>query len=122
MHGRIVAKQDGTLIPKRAVQIGSIVWSVGGFAVAAASMPAVNADARVIVGLASVAFPVCAAVAAIAAARHHLRTAGLLLLLSVATPTYFAWVINVPALLVGTALLVSPRLTVRESPSALSQP
>ena len=61
----------------------------------------------------SVAFPLAAVLASIALARGRNRTAGLMLLLSVGTPTYFAYVLNVPALLVGLALLLAPDLTVR---------
>ena len=80
---------------------------------------AVNPDARVLVGIASVAFPGCAVVAAVAVARDHHRTGGVLLLLSVGTPTYFAWALNVPALIVGIALVAAPRLLVRRSAAAL---
>jgi hypothetical protein len=65
-----------------------------------------------LVGIASVAFPLAAVLASIALARHRNRTAGLMLLLSVGTPTYFAYVLNVPALLVGLALVLAPDLMV----------
>ena len=51
--------------------------------------------------------------AAVAAAgslgRHHDRLAGALLLVSALTPTYFAAIVNVPALVLGLVLLVAPR-------------
>jgi hypothetical protein len=80
-----------------------------------ASLDRVNPDVRVPVGIASVAFPLAAALAYVALVRRRARAAGLLLLVSVLTPTYFAWVLNVPALLVGSALLLSPNRMVRSS-------
>jgi hypothetical protein len=65
-------------------------WAVTGAGVAAVSLPAVNGDARLAVGLASGVFPLCALAAAIALRHGADRIAGLLLLLSVATPTYMA--------------------------------
>jgi hypothetical protein len=40
--------------------------------------------------------------------RPRPRSAGALLLLSVVTPTYFFAVLNLPALIVGVALLAAP--------------
>src|SRR2546423_13974381 len=92
----------------RAFAIGSCLWAVTGASIAVASLANVNGDARVVVALASVAFPLCALGAAVALRRQHDRLAGLLLLMSVATPTYFAYAVNLPALVVGVALMVSP--------------
>ena len=105
------------MVERRAVQIGVTVWALAGFALAAASVPALSADARVLVGLAAVIFPLCAVLAAFALARGQLRAAGVLLLLSVATPTYFAWPVNGLALLVGVALVLAPGLIVRSASS-----
>ncbi len=88
-------------------------WAVTGIVVAFVSIGAVNPDARVLVGAASVGFPLAAALASWALAGNRDRVAGLLLVVSAATPTYFAWGLNVPALLAGVALLVAPRLTIR---------
>ena len=82
-----------------------------GFAIALASLAAVDRDARVLVGVASVVFPLCAVSAGIAAARGNLRTAGVLLVLSVATPTYFVWPVNLFPLVAGVALVLAPRRT-----------
>ena len=108
------------MLDKRAVQIGAVMWATAGLLVAAVSLAAIETDALVLVGIASLVFPGCAAAAALAVARGHLRMAGVLLLLSVATPTYFAWVLNLPALVMGAALVVAPRRTVRSSPADLS--
>jgi hypothetical protein len=93
---------------RRIVCVGSLVWVVIGSVVAVTALPTVNDDARVLVGLASVVFPMCAVGATVALLRRHDRLAGLLLVLSVATPTYFAYPFNLPALVVGIALLASP--------------
>ncbi len=97
---------------------GSIAWAVIGAAVALASIPNVNDDAKMLVGLASVAFPLCALGAALALDRRHDRLAGALLVISVATPTYFFFPLNLPALLAGVALLVSPARTLGDRRSA----
>jgi hypothetical protein len=99
---------------------GTITWAVIGAAVAIASIPNVNDDAKILVGLASVAFPLCALGAALALERRHDRLAGALLLVSVATPTYFLFALNLPALLVGVALLVSPARTLGDRQSSVS--
>jgi hypothetical protein len=49
--------------------------------------------------------------AALALRRRADRLAGVLLMLSVATPTYFAYVLNLPALMIGLALAAMPSLT-----------
>jgi hypothetical protein len=93
---------------RQVLVVGSCLWAVMGASVALAALPNVNEDARLVVALASVAFPLCALGAAAALGRQRDRLAGLLLLLSVATPTYFAYALNVVPLIVGVALLVSP--------------
>ena len=90
------------------LQVGALVWAAVGATVALGSLGAVNPDARAIVGIVSVLGPLSALLAATALAHHLDRLSGLLLLVSAATPTYFAWVLNVPALLVGLALIVAP--------------
>ena len=65
---------------RQVLVIGSIVWAVVGAAVAAA----------------------------VALRRGALRWAGVFLLLSVATPTYFAWALNLPALVIGLRLATAP--------------
>ena len=94
---------------RQVVIVGSCLWAVTGALVALAALPNVNDDARVAVALASVALPLCALGAAVALGRHRDRFAGLLLLLSVATPTYFAYALNVVPLIVGLALMLSPQ-------------
>ena len=75
---------------------------------ALSALPQVNQDARALVVVASLILPSCAAAAASFLQQQHDRLAGALLLLSVASPTYMAYVLNVPALVAGLALLVLP--------------
>jgi hypothetical protein len=103
------------VVDRRVLQIGAIVWAVMGFVVAISAIGDVNSDARLLVIVASIAFPAAAVLAAFALNSHRERVAGLLLLISVATPTYFAYVVNLPALLVGLALLVAPKISVPEN-------
>lgn len=93
---------------RRLVAIGSIVWAVAGAAIAVSALSTVEDDAKVLVGTATVLFPLCAVGAAVALDRGRDRLAGALLLLSVATPTYFAYALNVVPLVVGAILLVAP--------------
>jgi hypothetical protein len=86
------------------------------------ALPDVNADARMIVGLASMIFPLCAVAAALALRRRADRLAGLLLILSVATPTYFDYVLNLPALIVGLALVAVPSMTLGDRQEDVASP
>ena len=103
------------MIEKRAVQIGATAWAMVAFTVASVSLPNVSTDALVVVGTASVLLPLAAFLAALAAGQDRLRVAGALLVLSAATPTYFAWVLNIPALLAGVGLLAAPEIIVKRS-------
>jgi len=71
-----------------------MAWAMVGFVVGAVSMTTVNAGSLVLVGIASVAFPACAAVSTVALAQRAAAYGGALLLLSLATPTYFALPLN----------------------------
>lgn len=81
-------------------------WAVVGAAVAWSALPSVEPDARVLVGAASTLGPLAAVASALALSRGRDRVAGLALILSVATPTYFAWALNLPALVLGVWLVV----------------
>ncbi len=100
------------MVDPRTVQVGAVLWALTGFAIAASALARVDGGAWVVLGLASVVFPACAVLAGVAVARGHVRAAGVFLLLSVATPTYFLWVVNLPALVGGVALLLAPRRVV----------
>ena len=60
-------------------------------------------------GFASILGPLAALAAGILLGRGMDRIAGVCLLISVVTPTYFAYPLNVMALGVGVALVVFPR-------------
>ena len=98
--------------------IGALVWAVVGAAVALAAFGEVNEDARLLVGFATVAGPLAATTAAWALRRGNDRIAGALLLLSAITPTYFAAVLNLPALIVGAVLLSAPTVFLRTGATA----
>lgn len=90
------------------------MWAVLGAVVALVSLGDVNDDVRVLVGFASVVGPLLAAWAAVQLSRQVDRSAGTLLVLSaVLTPTYFAYVINLPPLVVGLVLAVAPQVVLR---------
>jgi hypothetical protein len=94
---------------RRAIAVGSLIWAAAGGVIALTALDSVGANARLIVGLASTLGPLAAIAAAWLILRGHNRAAGALLLLSVLTPTYFAYVLNLPALVVGLVLLIAPR-------------
>ena len=100
------------MLDRRIVQTAATGWAVVGFAIAAAALVQVDPGSRVLVGVASVLFPLCAVLAAVAVERNRPRAAGVLLLLSGATPTYFMWVVNLFPLMLGAALVLAPRRTV----------
>ena len=87
------------------IEFGAAIWGVVGAALALGGLSDVNSDVRWPAGIASIAFPLCAITGAVALRSGRDRLAGVLLLLSVATPTYFAYVLNLPALIVGAGLL-----------------
>src|SRR6266404_6294685 len=57
------------IMRRRVLAVGSCLWAVTGASLAFASLTKVNGDARVLVALASVAFPLCALGAAVALRR-----------------------------------------------------
>ena len=93
---------------RRTLTAGAVVWAVLGFIVGLTAIPSVNADAVVVFAIACAVGPAAALFAAFAI--HHLRDrlAGLMLVISVVTPAVFAWPLNLVALLVGLAILISP--------------
>ncbi len=104
---------------RQILEAAALFWAVVGAAVAIAGLPGVNDDARVAVGAASVAFPLCAVGAAMLLRRGREHAAGLLLVASAATPTYFAFALNVPALLIGAVLLVAPGILLQGEPEPI---
>ena len=101
---------------RRLMAVGSCLWAVMGATVGFSSLANVNGDARALITLACIAFPLCALGGAVSLDRRHDRLAGLLLLISVATPTHFAYAVNLLPLVVGVALLVSPGVILRVRP------
>lgn len=90
--------------------IGAAVWAVVGGAVALSQVPAANDDAVILVGVCSVLGPAFAIAAAVWAARRMLGLAGAMLVVSaLATPTYFAYPLNVLVLVGGVWLLATAR-------------
>ena len=99
------------MLDRQVVRYGALVWAAVGLAVAVASLPSVNADALPLALTACAVGTTAAVAASIEVNRHHTRCAGLLLILSAVTPTFFAWVLNVPALLAGLVLALAPGAT-----------
>ncbi len=95
---------------RKVIQTGAVVWAIVGAGIAVGAVRDVNPDARVVVVVASILGPAAAIAAAVLAGRRRDRWAGALLVLSAATPTYFAVALNLPALLVGLYLLVGGKL------------
>ena len=100
------------MIERRALRVGALVWAAAGCVIALTAFGQVNDDAVVLVAAASAAFPLAAGAASLALGRGRDRLAGILLVTSAATPTYFAWVLNVPALVIGFALVAAPSVIV----------
>jgi hypothetical protein len=94
---------------RRALIVGSLVWAVVVGTVALVALPDVNPDARLLVGVLSVVLPLDAILAAWALHKGNDRIAVLLLLVSVATPTYMAWAINLVPILLALAIVRTQR-------------
>jgi hypothetical protein len=90
------------------LQTGALVWAVVGAAIALPALATIDDGALLLVGAASILGPVAAVLASWLIGRHRGREAGALLLASVFTPTYFFVVLNLPALVLGIALLAVP--------------
>lgn len=82
-----------------------IVWATVAFSIALAGLKDIDSPPVVLI-VASVVGPLAAVAAAMMLSHGADRSSGLLLLVSVGTPTYFAWFLNVPALVLSLMLLV----------------
>jgi hypothetical protein len=102
------------MIERRVLRVGSLVWAVVGLSVGLVALRSANNDARFVLLAACIAGPAAALLASVSLANRRDHWAGALLLVSVVTPTVFAWVLNVPALLVGLALLTAPVFVVSD--------
>lgn len=110
--------QEAAVTRRQVLQAGTWVWVVAGATVALGSLGDVNDDARLLVGVASVVGPLLGAGAAVQLGRHADRSAGVLLLISaLLTPTYFAYVMNIPALVVGVMLTLAAQRILPDSDS-----
>lgn len=69
-------------------------WALAGAAIALPALPSSTADARPLVTAASLALPICAALAALFVLAGYRVAPAALLLASIATPTYFATELN----------------------------
>jgi hypothetical protein len=101
------------MIERKVLSTAAVVWAVVGMLVAVPFVASVNSDVKFLGGFIAVVGPLSALLAARAIARKHDRLAGFFFVLSVLTPTVFAWPLNVPALLVGLALVIGPNAVVR---------
>jgi len=93
---------------RRTLTVGAGTWAVLGFIVGLTAIPSVNDDAVVVFAIACAVGPAAALFAAFAMHHHRDRLAGLMLVISVVTPAVFAWPLNLLALLLGLAILVTP--------------
>ena len=92
------------------IWIGAALWGFVGAVIAWRGMAAVNADAKRWVGVASTALPLCSMIASLLIKRRrNLGVAGGLLLLSIGTPTYFAWAVNIIPIILIVGLVIAAR-------------
>jgi uncharacterized membrane protein YhaH (DUF805 family) len=93
------------------IWIGAIAWAVIGSVIAWRAIGDVNADAKPWVGLATTILPLSAVAAALLVKRcRNLGVAGLLLFLSIGTPTYEAYIVNVlPIILIVGLVAARPK-------------
>lgn len=89
----------------RGLAVGCAVWAVVGLLIASAGFGTINEDARLLVLGAAVVGVGAALLAALLLLRERPRWAGVCLVASVVTPTWYAAIINLVPLVVGLALL-----------------
>ena len=99
---------------RRAIEVGAVVWAVVGLVVGLRVLQSVNADAQLLVLLACVVGWGAALLASACLSVHRDRLAGALLAASAVSPTVFAWAMNVPAVLIGAALMIAPTWVLSE--------
>lgn len=99
---------------RQAIEVGAVVWALVGLVVGLRVLQSVNADARLLVLLACVVGSGAALLASTCLSVHRDRLAGALLAASAVSPTVFAWATNVPAVLVGAALMIAPTWVLSE--------
>lgn len=90
----------------RIIASAALSWALVGASIAVMALSEVSADARLLVGMASVVGPAAALLASVAAIRsRRVLPSVLLVVSSIITPTYFAWTLNLAALVGGLVLL-----------------
>lgn len=99
---------------RRAIEVGAVAWAFVGLVVGLRVLQSVNADARVLVFLACLVGSGAALLASACLTVHRDRLAGALLAASAVSPTVFAWAMNVPAVLIGAALMMAPTWVLSE--------
>ena len=93
---------------RQAIEVGAVVWAAVGLVLGLRVLQSVNADARILVLVACVVGAGAALLASACLSVHRDRLGGALLAASAVSPTVFAWALNVPAVLVGAALVIAP--------------
>jgi hypothetical protein len=94
----------------RWISIGAAFWALLGIVIAYKTSDNVNHDAKGWVGFVSTVLSLCAIGAALLIKRgRYLGIAGALLFLSIGTPTYAAWAVNVIPIILIIALVMTVR-------------
>lgn len=81
-------------------------WALVGGAIALSSMSTVNPDARTVVLLFSIAMPAAALAAGLLLILGRIWAALVLILLSIATPTYFFAIVNLAPIVISVLIVV----------------
>ena len=106
------------------LQTGALLWAGVGTAIALPALASVNDGSVLLVGASSILGPLAVVARPDCWAVARARGAGASLLVSAFTPTYFFAVLNLPALVVGIALLPAPHkvLPTRRPAPAIGPP
>ncbi len=88
----------------------SAVWGIAGFVLAGGALDEVNDDIAWLVTALTILGPLAALAAAWAIRRARTSVAVALLVISLATPTYFAWVLSLIPIIIITVLLADRRV------------
>ena len=94
----------------RWISIGALLWALIGVMITYRWRGSVNYDARRWIGFFGTVLPLCATAAAVLIKRRrNFTVAGGLLFLSIGTPTYAAWAINLIPIVLIIALIITVR-------------
>jgi len=94
------------------LEVAALTWAAVAAGGAFGAMLTIDRSSVLLLSVIALVGPIAAMIASQLLGRGADRAAGALLLVSLLTPSYFSWVVSLPALAIGAALVAAPRLIV----------